>query len=84
MAVKESVEKTIHNIRRKTRKKYSAEDKIRIVLESHVTEIPARDEQELCLQLQLGLAYQANAGFANEELGAAYRRAPGELGLWLP
>ena len=33
MAKKESVEKTIHNIRRKTRKKYSAEDKIRIVLE---------------------------------------------------
>ena len=33
MAKKESVEKTIHNIRRKTRKKYSSEDKIRIVLE---------------------------------------------------
>ena len=33
MAKKESVEKTIHNIRRNTRKKYSAEDKIRIVLE---------------------------------------------------
>jgi transposase len=33
MAKKESVSKTIHNIRRNTRKKYSAEDKIRIVLE---------------------------------------------------
>ena len=33
MAKKESVEKTVRNIRRKTRKKYSAEDKIRIVLE---------------------------------------------------
>ena len=33
MAKKESVEKTIHNIRRKTRKKYSAEDKIRFALE---------------------------------------------------
>jgi transposase len=33
MAKKESVSKTLHNIRRKTRKKYSAEDKIRIVLE---------------------------------------------------
>jgi len=33
MAKKESIEKTIHNIRRQTRKKYSAEDKIRIVLE---------------------------------------------------
>ncbi len=33
MAKKESVENTIHNIRRKTRKKYSAEDKIRIMLE---------------------------------------------------
>ena len=33
MAKKESVEKTIYNIRRKTRKKYTAEDKIRIVLE---------------------------------------------------
>ena len=33
MAKKESVEKTVRNIRRQTRKKYSAEDKIRIVLE---------------------------------------------------
>ena len=33
MAKNETVEKTIHNIRRKTRKKYSAEEKIRIVLE---------------------------------------------------
>ena len=33
MAKKDSVEKTVRNIRRKTRKKYSAEDKIRIVLE---------------------------------------------------
>ena len=33
MAKKESVEKTIYNIRRKTRKKYTAENKIRIVLE---------------------------------------------------
>jgi hypothetical protein len=30
MAKKETVEKTIHNIRRKTRKKYSAEDKTAI------------------------------------------------------
>ncbi len=33
MAMKESIEKTIYNIRRKTRKKYTAEDKIRIVLD---------------------------------------------------
>ena len=33
MGKKDSVEKTVRNIRRKTRKKYSAEDKIRIVLE---------------------------------------------------
>jgi transposase len=33
MAKKDSVEKTVRNIRRQTRKKYSAEDKIRIVLE---------------------------------------------------
>ncbi len=33
MAKKESIEKTIYNIRRKTRKKYTAEDKIRIVLD---------------------------------------------------
>jgi len=33
MAKKESVEKTVNNIRRQTRKKYSTEDKIRIVLE---------------------------------------------------
>jgi len=33
MAKKESVESTVRNIRRKTRKKYGAEEKIRIVLE---------------------------------------------------
>lgn len=33
MAKKESVEKTVKNIRRQMWKKYSAEDKIRIVLE---------------------------------------------------
>ena len=33
MAKKESAESTVRNIRRKTRKKYSAEEKIRIVLE---------------------------------------------------
>ncbi len=33
MGKKDSVEKTVRNIRRKTRKRYSAEDKIRIVLE---------------------------------------------------
>jgi hypothetical protein len=33
MAKKESVEKTERNIRRQTRKKYTAEDKIRIILE---------------------------------------------------
>jgi len=30
---KESVEQTVRNIRRKTRKQYSSEEKIRIVLE---------------------------------------------------
>ena len=33
MAKKESAESTVRNIRRKTRKKYSAEEKIRIVIE---------------------------------------------------
>ena len=33
MAKKESAEATVRNIRRKTRKKYGAEEKIRIVLE---------------------------------------------------
>ena len=33
MAKKESAESTVRNIRRNTRKKYSAEEKIRIVLE---------------------------------------------------
>ena len=33
MAKKERVEKTIHNLRGRIRKKYSAEDKIQIVLE---------------------------------------------------
>jgi len=33
MTNKRSVEKTVRDIRRRTRKKYSAEEKIRIVLE---------------------------------------------------
>jgi hypothetical protein len=33
MAKKESVEKTVRQIRQQTRKKYTAEEKIRIVLE---------------------------------------------------
>ena len=33
MTEKRSAEKTVRNIRRRTRKKYSAEEKIRIVLE---------------------------------------------------
>jgi len=33
MANKECVEKTVRNMRQKTRKKYTAEEKIRIVLE---------------------------------------------------
>jgi len=33
MRKKASAEATVHNIRRKTRRKYSAEEKIRIVLE---------------------------------------------------
>ena len=33
MAKKESAESTVRNIRRNTRKKYGAEEKIRIVLE---------------------------------------------------
>jgi hypothetical protein len=32
MGKKDSVEKTVRNIRRQARKKYSAEDKIRIIL----------------------------------------------------
>jgi tetratricopeptide (TPR) repeat protein len=38
-------------------------------------ETPSRKEQELDLQLQLGLAYQAIMGFANEKVGQAYQRA---------
>ena len=45
---KESVESTVRNIRRKTRKKYGAEEKIRIVLEglrgeSTITELCRRE-----------------------------------------
>ena len=45
MGKKETVEKTVRNIRRQTRKKYSAEDKIRIVLEGLRGEITIA---ELC------------------------------------
>jgi adenylate cyclase len=38
-------------------------------------EDPARYETELDLQLQLGLAYQATQGYANENVGKAYKRA---------
>jgi transposase len=48
MAKKESVEKTVRNIRQKTRKKYTAEEKIRIVLEglrgeTTITELSRRE-----------------------------------------
>jgi adenylate cyclase len=35
----------------------------------------ARNEKELDLQLQIGLAYQATEGYANEKVGKAYKRA---------
>jgi len=38
-------------------------------------EDPAKDQKELDLQLQLGLAYQATMGYANENVGQAYQRA---------
>lgn len=38
-------------------------------------ESTTRNEQELSLQLQLGLAYQPMVGFANEKVGQAYQRA---------
>ncbi|MGD2026596.1 MAG: AAA family ATPase [Anaerolineales bacterium] len=38
-------------------------------------ETPARNEQEIDLQLQLGLAYQTTVGFAHEKVGASYQRA---------
>ncbi|MEJ2512924.1 MAG: hypothetical protein P8Y72_15175, partial [Anaerolineales bacterium] len=38
-------------------------------------ETNARNEQELSLQLQLGVAYQTTLGFADEKVGASYQRA---------
>ncbi len=35
MAKKESAEKAVRDIRRKTRRRFSAEEKIRIVIEGH-------------------------------------------------
>jgi len=48
MAMKESVEKTVRQIRQQTRKKYTAEEKIRIVLEglrgeTSITELCRRE-----------------------------------------
>ncbi len=43
MARKKDVETTVREIRRKTRKKYSAEEKIRIVLEGFGGEGRSRD-----------------------------------------
>ena len=38
-------------------------------------ETPDRNEQELSLQLQLGVAYQTTMGFAHEKVGASFQRA---------
>ncbi len=38
-------------------------------------EAPSRNEKEIGLQLQIGLAYQAIMGFGNEHVGKAYQRA---------
>ena len=49
------------------------ESAIRMLLE--LPENSKRNAQELDLQLQLGLAYQAILGYANEKVGQAYKRA---------
>ena len=43
MTAKEPAEKVVRDIRRKTRRRHSAEDKIRIVLEEFRRDIPIRD-----------------------------------------
>ena len=49
------------------------ESAIKMLLE--LPEDPKRNAKELDLQLQLGLAYQAIMGYANEKVGQAYQRA---------
>jgi len=69
---KESVEQTVRNIRRKTRKQYSSEEKIRIVLEGLRGE---RTVAELCRRE--GIAQSLYYKWSKEFLEAGKQRLAG-------
>ena len=75
MKQKTDVEKTVRDIRRRTRKQYSAEEKIRIVL------VGRRGEDsiaELCRRV--GLNTIIYYGWSKEILCAGKKRLSGDLG----
>src|SRR6201993_5398679 len=71
--VPESAEKTVRDIRRATRRHYSAEEKIRIVLEGLRGEVSIA---ELCRKE--GIAQSMYYGWSKEFLEAAKRRLAGD------
>ena len=72
---KESVEQTVRNIRRKTRKQYSSEEKIRIVLEGMVTMRGESTVAELCRRE--GIAQSLYYKWSKEFLEAGKQRLAG-------
>ena len=73
---KPTVEATVKNIRRKTRKKYSAEEKIRIVLEGLRGDLPIA---ELCRQE--GNNQNSYYKWSNEFLEAGKQRLAGSSNI---
>ena len=73
--VKESAEKVVKDIRRATRRHFSAEDKIRIVLEGLIDVIKCFQERLLC-KACLGLFkhFQRWNIFSGKDLGPAVAR----------
>ena len=69
----DSAEKTVRDIRRATRRQYSAEEKIRIVLEGLRGEASIA---ELCRKE--GIAQSMYYGWSKEFLEAGKRRLPGQ------
>ncbi|TCS63669.1 transposase-like protein [Varunaivibrio sulfuroxidans] len=73
MTTKDAVEKTVRDIRRKTRKQYSAEEKIRIVLEG------LRGEESIAaLCRREGIAESLYYSWSKEFLEAGKKRLPGD------
>ena len=74
MTTKDTAEKTVRDIRRKTRKQYSAEEKIRIVLEG------LRGEESIAsLCRREGIAESLYYSWSKEFLEAGKKRLAGDV-----